>query len=165
MEVIKKSSNSPGGKFKVLRPFVFQCEHRKEDIGKKPPGPAMVNVGDILEIKDPIEQVSLCKCGKVFPVLPEIAVYIALRPIVLPGESEKFECGAMELIELKASDAAPLLLNGAILPRDDTIWRPFGKILKQKPRGMSQKQIDEYEVEKIKQKNWEIGILQKGKSK
>jgi hypothetical protein len=37
----------------------------------------------------------------------------------------------MQRIELKSSDALKLLLENAVVPEDNSIWRPYGRKLRQ----------------------------------
>lgn len=161
MKILKKSGLEQH-KFKVLKSFLCDTEKTIEQ-EIKGAGPTLVKVGDLITVKDFHDQVAFIRYGRVTPELPPTGIYIVLASFELPGRKEKFECKKMELVELKAQDAVKLLLDGFVIPKDDSVWRPFGRSLKQKPKGMTQKQIDEYEAEKFKQKNWEMGILQKGK--
>lgn len=118
MEIIKRSAQGPA-KFQVLKSFYLK-------VGQ------LAKSGETIEIENPNDQVLFCLQGRIRPVLPETGVYIALMDITLPGRKEKFEAKKLELVELKADDALPLLLNRSVIPKDESQWRPFGRKLQTK---------------------------------
>ena len=117
MEIIKKAATGVH-KFKVLKSFGWS-------MGK------VLQVGDEIEIANLGEQLGYCRTGRVTPSdLPAIGEYIALTAFTLPGATEKFDCKKMELVKLRDTDALRLLLEGKIIPKDDSQWRPNSRRLK-----------------------------------
>ncbi len=117
MEIIKRAETN--FKFEVTKPFIR--------MGK------IAIVGQEIEINDPSEATGLCRQGRIKPCLPKTGIYIALIPFCLPGQKEKFECKAMDLVELKAEDALRLMLQGIVIPKDDQQWRPNNRRLRKTP--------------------------------
>ena len=117
MEIIKKAATGPH-KFKVLKSFGWS-------MGK------VLQPGEEIEISNSGEQLGYCQTGRVIPAdMPEVGEYVALTAITLPGVTEKFTCKKMELIKLKSGQALPLLLEGKIIPKDGSQWRPNCRQLK-----------------------------------
>ena len=114
MEVINRAKQT--FQFKVLKSFSW--------VGK------MCKVGEILESIPEPQVTELVALKKVEPLLPEFGVYICLRTITLPGAVKKHEATRMQRIELKSSDALKLLLENAVVPESNLIWRPYGRKLK-----------------------------------
>lgn len=103
-------------KFRVVRPFMKS--------GKP------TQVGEEIEIEE-ADQSGYVERGQCVPCdLPDVGVYICLRPFSLPGRTEKHEAKLMELVSLKAEDALALMLQGMVIPRDDHRWRPRNRRLK-----------------------------------
>jgi hypothetical protein len=118
MEIIKRAVQGPH-KFKVKSSFM-QAERS-------------LQIGEEVELKEP-EASAMVKIGKVTPAdLPEVGEYIALHPFTLPGKSEKFSCKKLENIEIKGDDALKLMLEGIILPANDSQWRPLNRRLRRGP--------------------------------
>jgi hypothetical protein len=114
MEIIKRSRQEHI--FVVLRDFYYGGRLRRKG-------------DEIDEISDWREQAALCRIGKISPILPKVGVYIALTSLVLPGKTEKFSCKKLEIVELRDTDALPLLLGGQIIPKNDDVWRPNNRKL------------------------------------
>lgn len=57
--------------------------------------------------------------------LPEVGEYIVMSSFYLPGKNERFEAKVNEFVELKASDAIKLMLQGKVIPKDPDRWSPF----------------------------------------
>ncbi len=122
---ILKSIRDKQYQFRVIK-AVRWCPVKE---GERPPC-RTVDPGEVIEIEDINDQVSLCKSGRIEPCdLPEKAVYIALREFRLPSQTEEFRASTLEQVELLAKDALPLMLDGAIIPANDDQWRPFGRKL------------------------------------
>jgi len=141
MEIIKKVSSK----------FMFRCL-KTFQWGSHP-----TKVGEEIELKEP-EATSMVKFRKVVPVdLPEIGEYISVAPFSLPGRAEKFTCEKLERVQIKASDAIPLMLERSIIPADPDRWRPYGMKLRQKPDDSHRKRAA-MEKTALDSKLFEIGI-------
>lgn len=87
--------------------------------------------GDEIEISDPAEAFGLVQTGKVVPAdIPPTAEYIALRDLKLPGKKAAFEAKKMERVILKSDQALVLMIENAILPCNESQWRPHDRRLK-----------------------------------
>jgi hypothetical protein len=116
MKVIERK-NKVDFEFRILKPIPFI------DGVAKP--------GEIRSLPDGSEVWGLAKLGKLEPVdIEDGQVYVALKPIRLPGMTEKFECKPFDLIALTKADALKLMIDRSVLPQDDRQWRPFGMRLK-----------------------------------
>lgn len=97
--------------FEVIRPFIW---NKKK-----------VEVGDMIEITDEGEQVGYFQRKMVLPAdVPKRGVYIALRPLTLPGLKEAFKAKRLEQVELTKEQAIDLMLERAVIPASPNQWRP-----------------------------------------
>lgn len=116
MEIIKKSQKGPH-RFRVVKPVYW--------------GGSVRAAGEEIEISDPAEAFGLVKSDRILPAdLPATGQYVALRDIKLAGKVKAFECKRMEQIILKSGQALSLMLEGAVIPVDDSQWRPNDRRLK-----------------------------------
>jgi hypothetical protein len=115
MKIIKKAKGE-ATKFLVERSFYW--------------GGRNVAIGEEVQVENPTEAMGLINCKKIKPILPPVAVYIALVSFQLPGRDKKHDAKKNELVELRAEDALPLLLNNIVLPQSSSVWRPLDRKLK-----------------------------------
>lgn len=116
MEIVKKAQVGPH-KFNVVKP-VFWAGSVKA-------------AGEEIEISDPAEALGLVQSGKIIPTdLPATGEYIALRDLKLSGRKAAFEAKKMERVILRSDQALKLMLEGAVIPCDDSQWRPNDRQLK-----------------------------------
>jgi hypothetical protein len=92
-----------------------------------------VEIGEEVEMVNMIEANGMVMRGLLVPCdLPPVGVYICIRPFSLPGSVEKYEAKVMDLVSLKAEDALRLMLQGAVIPKDEDRWRPNNRRLRTK---------------------------------
>jgi hypothetical protein len=114
MEIIKRVKAE--WKFKVIKPFMLAGRVLKK--------------GEEVNLSES-DQTPMVTNGRVIPAdLPEVAVYIALRPFSLPGSAEKHTAEKMDLVSLKREDALSLMLAGVVIPRNPSTWRPNNRRLR-----------------------------------
>jgi hypothetical protein len=114
MEILKRVKPE-NIRFRVLRPFMRY--------GKR------VEPGEEVEISVD-EQTNFVANGRVIPLdLKPVDVYICIQSFSLPGNVEKFEAKAGELVSLIAEDALRLMLSRNVIPKDESRWRPFNRRL------------------------------------
>lgn len=119
MKIVR--STREAHKFEAIKAFYFE--------GKS------VKKGDIIVIEGGGDQTGFVQRGMVIPIdTPKKGVYIALRPIVLPGATEKFECKRLELIELTKAQAIKLMIEGSVIPKSPRQWRPRNAHLRSEKR-------------------------------
>jgi hypothetical protein len=115
MRIVKRAKGE-AARFLVER--AFQWEGR------------VVGIGEEIRVENPTEAMGLINCKKIKPILPPVAVYIVLVSFQLPGRDKKHEAAKNQLVELRAEDALPLLLQNIILPQANEVWRPLERKLK-----------------------------------
>jgi len=114
MEIVKRGKGK--FRFKVVRPFLLAGREVKKN--------------EEIEVNES-DQTLLVENGRIVPCdIPEVGVYIALKPFYLPGAIEKYEAKTMELVSLKGADALALMLQGVCIPKDETRWRPRNRRLR-----------------------------------
>jgi hypothetical protein len=114
MEVVKRAKQS--FRFKALKSFRWAGRD--------------THPGELLEEIPEPTATGLVAIGKIKPELPEVSIYVCLQAITIPGEIEKHTAKKMERVLLRAEDALPLLISGAVIPEADGQWRPLGRRLK-----------------------------------
>jgi len=113
MKILKRAKTD--FRFRVVRPFIK--------------GGRGLEAGEECELSEP-DQTECVANGRAVPLdLPPVGVYITLKPFFVPGNIEKFEAKAMELVSLKAEDALRLMLQGVVIPKDESRWRPNNRRL------------------------------------
>jgi len=92
-----------------------------------------IEAGEEVELNKE-EQPLYVSTGKAVPCdIPEVGVYICLRSFSLPGSIEKFEAKQGDLVSLLAKDALRLMIDGYIIPKNNSQWRPHGRKLRKGP--------------------------------
>jgi hypothetical protein len=133
MKIIKRSSKSSQS-FKVIRNN-FVWGGSSPDIDQE-----LTFIG----ADQMSEALGLVQRGCIIPTdMPPLSDYICLRSFELPGSKQKYSAKPNEVVELRSEDALRLMLQGVVIPRDQSRWSPF-RIKKQKQLSEREKFLKEY---------------------
>jgi len=99
-------------RYKVLKPFLFEKR--------------TVEVGEEISMSDETSAIDLVAAGKLLPLsIPALGKYKALCGFSFQVGEKLVEIKCNEILEIKAEDVVPLLLQRKIYPLSEDVWRPF----------------------------------------